>query len=296
LPLYQFIGIIRPRKILSVGKMGFDWRSIGFGFVTLLVASHASAQSSAPLADWQDSPGIVLRSLGGPVSDWNFTVGMGIASLPAYEGSNSTRLTAAPEFDIRYKDIAFASISEGVGVNILRGTTYRAGVAMTYDMGREHNAATRLSGTGNVDPALAPKIFGEIAFLPVVFHADIRARVTGQSGVIGDLSAYMPVVANETIQVFVGPSVTFADDNYMNAYFGISPQHAQPQSMFKTYTATGGVKNVNLGVSALYHVDDHWLFSVTAGVEKLLGSAANSPITQTSYQLGGAAMLCYTWD
>ncbi len=276
--------------------MVFGWRSFGFGIAVLLFAAQASAQSSAPLADWQNAPGIVLRPLGGAMPDWDFTVGMGVASLPAYEGSNSNRLAPAPEFDVRYKDIAFASMGEGIGVNILRGATYRAGVAMTYDMGREHNAATRLSGTGNVDPALEPKLFGEIAFLPVIFHADIRARVTGQSGVIGDLSAYMPVVANETLQVFVGPSVTFADDNYMNTYFGISPQHAQPQSMFRPYTANGGIKNVNLGVSAFYHFDKNWFVSASAGIEKLLGSAASSPITQTSYQLGAAAVLCYTWE
>lgn len=268
------------------------------GFTILILASvgaRAQSNTSAPLPQWQNSPGLVLEPLAGPPPTWQITVGMGGGFLPAYEGSNALRLIPAPTIDIRYRDIAFASLGEGVGVNLLRGGLYRAGVALTVDPGREHNAATRLSGTGNIDPALEPKLFAAFAIMPVIVNMDLRYRATSQQGFVGDIGVYMPVVGNKKVQVFLGPEVTFADDNYMNTYFGITPQHAAPHSQFAPYTAHGGIKNVDFGATALYHFDDHWFVDIDAGIERLLGSAADSPIVQTRYNLGATAVLCYTF-
>jgi outer membrane scaffolding protein for murein synthesis (MipA/OmpV family) len=264
-------------------------------FFFVLAARSGWAQSAAPLPEWQNSTGIVLRSLAGPIPEWHITVGAGGGALPAYEGSNSTRLAPAPALDVRYRDVAFASVGEGVGVNLLRGKLYRAGVALTFDQGREHNAATRLSGTGNIDPALAPRIFAQFAILPFVITADLRYRATSQQGFVGNVGIYMPVVGKESLQVFLGPSATFADDNYMNTYFGVSPRHAAPHSIFPTYQAHGGAKNVNFGATALYHFNDHWFIDLDAGIERLLGSAEGSPLVQTKWGVGGTAVLCYTF-
>jgi outer membrane scaffolding protein for murein synthesis (MipA/OmpV family) len=252
------------------------------GLAVATGAGVASAQTST-LADWQNSPGIVMRPLGGPPPDWEVTVGGGLAGLPAYEGSNEERLSPAPTVDVRYKDLAYLSLGEGIGVNILRGTNYRAGVGLTYDIGREHNAATRLAGTKNIDPAPVFKAFVQYAFVPVVLSAQIKQALTSYQGLTGDISAYMPVVANEKVQIFVGPEVTFADSRYMQAYFGINPGNTSSQSHFRNYSASGGLKNAKFGVAGLYHFNDHWFFDGDVGVERLLGSAVDSPITQTDW-------------
>jgi len=275
-------------------KNRLPWALLGaFGLV--FVCGGAQAQSLAPLLDWQNSAGIVLRSLGGPIPDWEVTLGGGGGVLPAYEGSNSLRFAPALLLDVRYRDIFFVSSGEGVGVNILHGDFYRAGVALAFDPGREHNAATRLSGTGNIDPAPEPKIFAQFAIVPVVFTFDVRYRATSQQGFVGDVGVYMPVVGTKSVQVFVGPSVTLADDRYMNAYFGVSPRHAAPHSQFHTFEAHGGLKNANFGLTALYHFTDHWFVDVDAGIERLLGSAVESPLTQTKWGIGANASIAYTF-
>jgi outer membrane scaffolding protein for murein synthesis (MipA/OmpV family) len=275
-------------------KNRLPWALLGaFGLV--FVCGGARAQSLAPLLDWQNSAGIVLRSLGGPIPDWEVTLGGGGGVLPAYEGSNSLRFAPALLLDVRYRDIFFVSSGEGVGVNILHGDFYRAGVALAFDPGREHNAATRLSGTGNIDPAPEPKIFAQFAIVPVVFTFDVRYRATSQQGFVGDVGVYMPVVGTKSVQVFVGPSVTLADDRYMNAYFGVSPRHAAPHSQFHTFEAHGGLKNANFGLTALYHFTDHWFVDVDAGIERLLGSAVESPLTQTKWGIGANASIAYTF-
>lgn len=275
-------------------KYRLPWALLGV-FALALASGGARAQSLAPLLDWQNSAGIVLRSLGGPIPDWEITVGGGGGVLPAYEGSNSLRFAPALLLDVRYRDIFFVSSGEGVGVNLIHGDFYRAGVALAFDPGREHNAATRLSGTGNIDPAPEPKIFAQFAIVPVVFTFDVRYRATSQQGFVGDVGVYMPVIGTKSVQVFVGPSVTLADDRYMNAYFGVSPRHAAPHSQFHTFEAHGGLKNANFGFTALYHFTDHWFVDVDAGIERLLGSAADSPLTQTEWGIGANASIAYAF-
>jgi outer membrane scaffolding protein for murein synthesis (MipA/OmpV family) len=275
-------------------KNRLPWVLVG-GLVLALVSGGAQAQSLAPLLDWQNSAGIVLRSLGGPIPDWEVTLGGGGGVLPAYEGSNSLRFAPALLLDVRYRDIFFVSSGEGVGVNVIHGDFYRAGVALAFDPGREHNAATRLSGTGNIDPAPEPKIFAQFAIVPVVFTFDVRYRATSQQGFVGDVGVYMPVIGTKSVQVFVGPSVTLADDQYMNAYFGVSPRHAAPHSQFHTFEAHGGLKNANFGLTALYHFTDHWFVDVDAGIERLLGSAAESPLIQSKWGIGANASVAYTF-
>src|SRR5579875_353240 len=252
------------------------------GGALAFAAPTASAQTST-FTDWQNSSGVVMRPLGGPVPDWSVTLGGGFAVLPAYEGSNQMRLSPAPDIDIRYKDLAYLSMGEGLGYNVLRGTNYRAGVGLTYDTGREHNAATRLAGTKNIDPAPVAKAFAQYFFVPVVLAVDVKQALTSYQGLIADLGAYMPVVGNETVQVFIGPEVSFADSRYMQAYFGVNPQNTDAQSHFRNYSARGGIKDAKFGASAFYHFDDHWFVDATVGGERLLGSAAGSPIVDDKW-------------
>ena len=264
------------------------------GIVFSFAAQTAFAQQ-ATFTDWQDSSGIVMRALGGPIPDWSVTIGGGIAVMPAYEGSNQMRPEPAPDVDIRYKDLAYLSMGEGIGYNVLRGANYRAGVGLTYDIGREHSAATRLEGTKNIEPAPVFKGFAQYMFVPVVLSVDVKQALTSYQGLTADFGAYMPIVGTEKVQIFVGPEITFADSRYMQAYFGINPQNTDAQSHFRNYSASGGLKDARLGVSGLYHFDDHWFVDATVGGERLLGSAAGSPIVQDKWGWSAAGTVNYTF-
>ena len=62
--------------------------------------------------------------------------------------------------NVRYKDLWFASVGEGLGVNLLHGDHYRGGLAITYDLGRlEENDISHLHGLGDINRAPAVKAF-----------------------------------------------------------------------------------------------------------------------------------------
>ena len=257
-------------------------------------AGRVAAQTPSPFPFWQDAAGIVLTPMAGPVPEWRATLGGGAAAIPLYEGADHYKIVPSPAFDLRYSDIAFLSSGDGLGVNLLRGDTYRAGIAIAYDVGRNAHISGRLNGLGNVGAAPEAKLFGEVAILPFILSADLRRAIGGHGGVIGDLGFYLPVVGNEKLVVFLGPSVTFANDRYMQSYFGIgTAQAAGSTAGFPVYTAKGGVKNVGFGVTGIYHFAPKWFLDADLGFERLADSAGNSPIVQDRNQLGVSLVAGY---
>ncbi|HEX6842731.1 MAG TPA: MipA/OmpV family protein [Stellaceae bacterium] len=257
-----------------------------------LAVAPAAAQTPSPLANWQYSVGEVLTKLGGPLPDWRVTLGAGAEMEPIYEGSKRYSVTPTAVIDVRYKDIAFLSDGEGLGVNLVRGQTYRAGVAIDYDLGRDHHLQHRLTGTGNVGVAPEAKLFAEYFLLPFVYRIDIRRGLGGHDGVIGDLGAYVPLPVAKNTYVFTGPSITFADTRYMQSYFGISPAQAS-RSQFSAFDAHSGLVRAGWGVTALYQYDKHWWLEAEGAWQYMLGDAGRSPIVEEKSQFALGANVLY---
>jgi outer membrane scaffolding protein for murein synthesis (MipA/OmpV family) len=254
---------------------------------SVLLASAARAQTPLPLAEWQYSAGEVLTSLQKPVPEWRATLGAGAFLQPKFEGAKRYDLEPSGVIDIRYRDIAFLSDGEGIGLNLLHGRGYRAGVALSYDLGRDSHDDPRLRNLPNVAPAPEPKLFAQYFLLPVVLTLDVRKAIGGENGFIGDVGAYVPLPVAKRTYLFVGPSLTVASRRYMQSYFGVGGGTAA-NSGLPAFSAHGGLKNATLGATLVRLIGEHWLILGEAAYERLLGSAADSPIpeTRTQFALG----------
>ena len=193
----------------------------------IMAPAAAKAQTPSPLQEWQFPGGIVLQNLFQPnVPTWQVELGAATVLRPIYDGARPYRIQPGPVINIRYRDIAFASIGEGIGVNLLSGKHYRAGIALTYDLGRRvDDYPSHLSGLGNISPAPVVKLFVSYAVsksFPLVVRADVRRVVGGADGWIGDLGAYMPLPgSSKTLFMLAGPSITAGASNYMQNVFGV---------------------------------------------------------------------------
>ena len=262
--------------------------------IAAVLASAAQAQTPSPLPEWEYSAGIPLRQYFEPnPPKWDVTVGMSAQLQPKYDGSQQYHVLPGPTIDVRYYDLAFLSTGEGLGINIFHGKRYRVGAALTYDLGRtdlygfEPPGLNRLRAVGGVPPGPEIKLFGEYVLFPVVLRLDVRRALGGYNGWVGDFSAYMPVVGSRKFFVFVGPSLTFVDGNYMQNYFCITEAQAQ-QSGLPAFRAVGGLKQVSLGSSATWFFSGHWFANSVLAVDRLLNDAARSPTTEqkTQYAFG----------
>jgi outer membrane scaffolding protein for murein synthesis (MipA/OmpV family) len=253
------------------------------------VPSIALSQTPSPLQEWQYPGGTILDKMFFPDQpDWHVVLGAAVASEPRYGGSRTYSVQPGPVIDIRYKDIAFASIGEGVGWNIWHGEQSRLGIAVGYDLGRHvSDDYHHLEGLGDISPAPVVKVFGSYVIskeFPLILRADVRRIIGGAGGALGDLEAFMPLPgSSKTFFMFGGPSVTFANRQYNQKVYGISPTQAA-DSAYSVYNAHGGVEAVGLGFSATRFLTPHWLVNTDMAWNHLLGSAADGPITQSQIQ------------
>src|SRR5689334_10021012 len=195
------------------GKAGAMALRIVLALVLALFAGEAAAQTPSPLAYWQYSVGELLganEKMKEPgANPWDFTVGGGAMGVPKFEGARHYQGEPSVILDARYKDIFFASDGEGVGVNVVHGQNYRAGVAVGYDLGRDQHDDARLKGLGNVGAAPEGKLFAEYFLLPFMLTATVHQAVGGHNGLLADLGAYIPLpFFDDKLIVFTGPTVT----------------------------------------------------------------------------------------
>jgi len=260
----------------------------------------ALAQTPSPLQEWQYPGGSILQKVFMPeVPKWSEVTGLAVLEQPIYEGARGYRVEVGPVIDIRYYDIAFLSVGEGLGVNLLRGKTYEAGVALGYDLGRrDSDDYNRLHGLGDIGRAPVFKVFGSWVVsekFPVVLRADLRKIVGGAEGIIGDLEAFMPLPgSSKTFFMLAGPSITFANRQFMGKEFGVSAAQSAA-SGYASYVAHGGDNEFGLGFSATKFLTAHWLLNTNLAVNRLLGSARDSPITQTQAENTFEIATAYRW-
>jgi outer membrane scaffolding protein for murein synthesis (MipA/OmpV family) len=249
----------------------------------------AAAQTPSPLQEWQYPGGTILEKLYEPnLQTWRVVLGGAVAAMPRYDGGLAYHVTPGPVIVVLYKDVAFASVGEGLGVNLLHGDRYVAGVSIGYDLGRPmSDDYTHLHGLGDISAAPSLKVFGSYVVskaFPLVLRADARRIIGGANGLLGDLDAFMPLPgSSKTFVMFAGPSITFSNRHYMQKLFGVTAQQSAA-SGYRVYDAYGGYTAAGLGFSASRFMTAHWLINADLAWNRLQGSASQSPISQSDEQ------------
>lgn len=276
----------RKRGDTAKCKAHADCAMILLCLALLSLPSFAYAGTKATMASWQYSAGEVMAKTSGPVAKWRFTGGLTGVMMPAYEGSDKMEIAPGAFFDLRYRDIAFLSSGEGIGINLLRGDTYRAGVAMNYDPGRDDDSDSHIDNMGDIAFAPEANAFAQIYVMPLALTLDVKRTIGGMDGWSGNLGAYMPLSFGRKFLLFAGPSLSVADQNYMNRGFGVTESQSADSGLTE-YDAKAGIKNVNFGITAIFFLTERWFISAEIAYERLLFDAADSSLTQNKNQLAG---------
>jgi len=265
-----------------------DLAAVAVGLGTFLLgALAADGQTPSPVPEWEYAAGVALLpyvdSTGAPRT-WDLTIGGAAELAPSVPGDSRYRVNPYPFFDLRYRTLAFASVMEGLGINLLYRKGMRAGVALTYDLGRDAGRDDRLHDLGDVNWAPEIKLFAEYVLFPVVLRADVRRALGGYDGVVADLGAYAPVLALRRLTVLVGPSVTYESSHYQQSYYGISTEQASKTGFPDFTPANNLIGNIRVGTTVEYDLTRHFALEAQVGVERFVGSVTASPLVRSDYQ------------
>lgn len=263
-------------------------------------ARGASAQTPSPMQEWQYAGGITLQNLFAPkVPKWDVITGIATSGKPIYSGASQYVASGGPVINIRYRNRAFISSGEGVGINALVGKQYRVSLAVGLDLGRRMDwHYSTLHGLGDIPRAPFVKLAGVYIVsrrLPILLRADIRKIAGGAAGIVGDFNVYTPLPgSSRKFVMFAGPSVTLADRRHLQTVYGISARQSL-QSGYPVFSAHGGLEAAGFGFSATRFFTPHVLTNMNVSWSEILGSPAHSPLVERKAQLSLSLSAAYRW-
>lgn len=230
-----------------------------------------------------------------------FTLGAGGAYGPDYNGSDDYEFSALPligiewesekptgqGFDFGLHGIALGTL-DGLQIETLRFQkgNHRLGVkiGLGYEFGRDEDDNGALRGLDDIDPYVTGIL--KLSYGP----AEMRRKhyITGEVALEGDLSGETDsltvsaeVKANHAIGgktiISHGPHAIWANDDHMQAYFGIDSKQAA-NSVYDVYRADSGIQDVGYSITTKYRLTDHIGLMVSGKYDRLVSDAADSPL------------------
>jgi outer membrane protein len=241
------------------------------------------------------SPTSVLPFLPSVSGDWTVTIGGEGALKPDFEGATRSIFSPVPIFSIHRAGSPdrFHSPRDGASIALVDFGGFRAGPVGKLKSARSASSYSELNGLGDVK--LAIEIGGFVEYFPVDWfrtRAEVRRGFGGHDGVVADFSADAIVPVLERFTLSAGPRFTLADTRATAPYFSIDAGQATASGL-PAFDAKGGSHSVGAGAQARYQFNPQWEVHTYIEYDRLLGSAAASPLVslrgspnQTSIGLG----------
>jgi len=241
--------------------------------VTAFLASGVSVPLAATVPEFEVVTEPAKKSM-------EYKVGLGVAAVPDYEGSQDYKAAPIPFISIVGKSGMSAELLGNVlRVNVIPSNTWRLGPLLRYRAERDDVENERVDRMQKVDDATELGGFAGFDLHNWSFKVDVTHDTSGTyDGTVGGVSLGYTWLANPW-KFTLNASSTFADDRYMSTYFGVSAADSA-RSGLPTYSLGGGVKDVGAAFIAGYRINEKWGVMCALRYTQLVGDAADSPLVK----------------
>ena len=280
--------------------------------VTVFSATHVFAQETGSEAD---EGGALIVGIGFPESTQEFQgyIGGGVGLTPKYEGADDFDITALPLLEIGKPGAFFlrgASINPNDGIaragltlfhvsytNNGHNTYFLLGPLLQINTGRDEDDSDVLNGLGDIDPSVGLGGFMEFKAGSWLSNITVSAQSAGDDndGLLITFDTRYICNLNDNLTLTPILSASWADDEYMQGYFGVTPSQAA-RSGLSSYDSAAGIKDVGIQLHSSYVFSTHLSLEGQVGYWCLLNDAADSPIVTdkgSDGQLRGLIGLVY---
>jgi len=216
-------------------------------------------------------------------------VGAAAGMAPDYQGSDDYKFVGAPFFKFTFWGQRYAQLlGTELTVNLINDPVLRFGLSVNYRPGRNDDVDDPVvAKMEEIDDTAEMGAFIGAQFID---KSNPRHRFTATLDFLGDvgnvyngynvtLSARYWYPISMPIDLSIGASATYADDNYMQTYFGVS-QEDSIRSGLRVFNASSGIKDFTVSPAVVYHLSKQWHVGAGLRYQRLLDDAENSPVVR----------------
>lgn len=233
--------------------------------------------------------GILAGAFASPAANAGGQIGIGAAMLPDYEGSDDREATLTLFGSYKWDSgryVALGGTNEAgralrVKANLVSDAwspTWELGPVLQYRMERDDVDNDRVDRMKDVDAATELGAFVGFRSGPWAASLTYATDVSDEhDGAVTELAGSYKLAVNNALSLIFGASMSYADGDYMNAYFGVNSKNVGT-SNFSNYDADSGIKDYGLSVTAEYGLDQNW--GLVGGIKyyRLTNDAEDSPL------------------
>lgn len=289
--------------------VGRPWRFVSLASLVLgsgvhLVAAadpgppDTAAAAGTPTAGRIDpgaNPAQALQPQGAESSaarrSWDAAIGGVLVHAPDYAGAARQQLRLNPGFYLRLGRVSLATRSgfrtagdpgerAGLRIDLSPTERMRFAVGLRYDAGRAESSSDGLAGMGDVPSTIRVRMMASYRLdggwsLGSATLLDVLGRGGGWQADIG--IGHQRRLGPETTWGH-GVALAFAGDRHMQTYFGVTEEQAA-RSGYAVYQPRWGLRDISAHVNARTELGGPWHAFYGASLSRLLGPAADSPLT-----------------
>ena len=266
---------------------------------------------------WAQTPAINPM----PDGSRDMYVGLGVQSAPRYEGTGSRKVAALPVLQVQWSNGIFVS-GMSAGMHLSDAPTLEYGPLLAVLPGRDEDGkgnglggvgdtsgftvaapidklalmrGARLGGMDQIGTRLQAGAFANYYLTP---QWRLTASVLAGSGRDHDGARLelgvqrLAAAIGERHRVSLTAGVTVVNRHDNETWFGVTPEEAE-RSRFTPYAPGGGMRDAHIGVRWNWAWTPSWMLSSGLQVQRLLGSADNSPLVERSTNLTVSTAIAY---
>jgi MipA family protein len=242
----------------------------------------ACTANSAELGDFYN--------LGLPPTETAIRVGGVVLSGQRYQGASEQKVSAVPGIFLHASNGLFADPLNGIGYSFEPQGNLQYGLRVNLETGR--SVETTLPGFEKIKARANPGAFANYTVNDkLTLRSALRLGMgEGADGSLLHLGGSYKAFQAGFFSVSLNASLKYADSNYMQSYFGVTPAQSAASGL-KAYQPSAGFAAAKVGVTAGTPLSRQIYVFSNLSLQRLMGDAANSPIvskkTQPTAFIGG---------
>ncbi|MNU27016.1 MltA-interacting protein MipA [compost metagenome] len=247
------------------------------------MSSRLLAAACVTLALLSAAPPAFARSDAG--EERVVVLGAAAVYRPEYKGADDYEFQPFPYLSVRYpvRGMSLSLQGADLKLDILDSETVSFGPVLSYEQGRDDDISNEVvRRLATIDGAFLGGVHGEIE--RPLGRGALRAGATILTDLSGVHEGYSATLhagyrfpLTSKLSAGLGGHVKWADENYMQTYYGVTASGAVASGL-SAYRPESGLERAGVDASLTYRLTEKWGVALIASFDRLSSAAADSPI------------------